>query len=151
LDAKANKTDVDASLLLKANVSDVYSKVQIETKLAGTAQLDDVLTLFQLTDITGGHTIDLTAKANKTYVDEQILLKANLTDVYNKTQVSSFLSDKANASSIHTKTEMSDLLNAEANSIDVYNITDTNNLLTTLGNSKDNAADVYTITTTNTF
>ncbi len=45
-DAKANKTDVDASLLLRAKASDWYIKVQTETKLARTVQLDDVLKLY---------------------------------------------------------------------------------------------------------
>ena len=84
LDAKADKTTVDASLLLKANASNVYSKVEIETKLAGTADLDDVLTLFQLSAGLEGATIDLTSKANKTYVDEQLLLKSDKTYVDDK-------------------------------------------------------------------
>ena len=39
-------------------------------KLAGTAQLDDVLNLLQLTEITGGHTVDLSGKASTTYVND---------------------------------------------------------------------------------
>ena len=72
LDVKADKTTINGFLDLKANASNVYTKVEIETKLAGTAQLDDVLTLYQLTTISGGHTVDLTSKASITYVDGKV-------------------------------------------------------------------------------
>ena len=84
LDAKADKTTMTGFLNLKADATNVYTKVQIEQKLAGTAQLDDVLNLLQLTEITGGHTVDLTGKASTTYVNDlaaaltsQINTKAN--------------------------------------------------------------------------
>ena len=55
LDVKADKTTVNGFLDLKANASNVYTKVEIETKLAGTAQLNEVLTLYQLTNCRRAH------------------------------------------------------------------------------------------------
>ena len=72
LDVKADKTTVNGFLDLKANASNVYTKVEIETKLEGTAKLDEVLILYQLTTIAGGHTVDLTSNANVTYVDGKV-------------------------------------------------------------------------------
>ena len=89
---KANTSDtytkVQTATLLDAEAydwfPDVYAKVQIEQKLAGTAQLDDVLNLLQLTEITGGHMVDSTGEASTTYVSDlaatlasQINTKAN--------------------------------------------------------------------------
>ena len=54
LDAKADETTMTGFLNLKADATNIYTQVQIEQNLAGTAQLDDVLNLLQLTKITGG-------------------------------------------------------------------------------------------------
>ena len=53
---------------------------------------------------------DLDKKADITYVDEQLGLKANASDVYTKDETNTLLSNKADKDSVYTKTETDDLL-----------------------------------------
>ena len=71
-------------LNLKADATNVYTKVDLEQQIAGKANLDEVLNLYQLTTAVGGHAVDLTGKASTTYVNDlaaaltsQINTKAN--------------------------------------------------------------------------
>ena len=77
LDAKADTTTMTGFLNLKADATNVYTKVQIEQKLAGTARLDDVLTLLQLTEIAGGHTTEYPGRlAQLTLIIHQLIQQA---------------------------------------------------------------------------
>lgn len=70
----------------KANVSDVYTKSQVDSALSGKANTTDVYT--------------------KTQVDNALSGKANTSDVYNKTQVNNLLTAKADASNVYTKSQV---------------------------------------------
>ena len=50
-------------------------------KFAGTQQMAEVLNLLELTAAVGGHTVDLSSKANQVYVDTELAKKADLTYV----------------------------------------------------------------------
>ena len=53
--------------------------------------MDQVLNLLELTTAVGGHTIDLSSKANQTYVDAELAKNADLT--YVNTQLSTSSSE----------------------------------------------------------
>ena len=70
-DAKADKTTANAFLHSKADATTVYAYVHRKHKLAGATQLDDVLNLLQLAEITGGHTADLPGKPSATWFSKR--------------------------------------------------------------------------------
>lgn len=81
----------------KANSSDVYTKLQVDTLLETAVESSQA---FQdLED----EVADLPTKA---YVDWQDNLKANVTDVYDKTTMNSLLADKAHVNHTHTVAEV---------------------------------------------
>ena len=72
-----NKTEIDASLALKANAADVYTKTETDTALNGKADKDSVYT--------------------KTEADGLLDAKANKVDVYTKTEVDGLLGNSSSA------------------------------------------------------
>ena len=80
LDDKADKRTMTGFLNLKADATSVYTKVEIEQKIAWKTYLDEVSILYQLTAAVGGHFVDLTGKASTTYVND---LAATLTSQIN--------------------------------------------------------------------
>ena len=80
LSDKTSFAYVDGRLDLKADTNNVFTKVQSLSNFAGTQQMSEVLNLLQITTQLGTVTGDLTGKANQTYVDQQLALKANQQD-----------------------------------------------------------------------
>lgn len=97
----------------KANASDVYTKTQVDTKLATKANSATTLSGYGIGDA-----------YTKTEVDTALATKANkattlsgycITDAYTKTCVNSLLDTKANVSDVYTQEEVTALLKTKAN------------------------------------
>jgi hypothetical protein len=129
-----SKIEVDSSLALKANSTDVYSKTEVynKTETYNKTEIDASIALLPLTSTT----------YTKTQVDSSLALKANVADVYNKTENDASLALKANAADVYTKIENEASLALKANVGDVYTKTENDASLAL----KANNADVYTKT-----
>ncbi|MFM7988717.1 MAG: hypothetical protein ACKPKO_56330, partial [Candidatus Fonsibacter sp.] len=68
-------------------------------------------------------------KADKTYVDTQVALKANQSTTYTKTEVDTAVGLKANQSTTYTKTEVDTTLTLKANQSTTYTKTRVDNIL----------------------
>ncbi|MBQ6269591.1 MAG: hypothetical protein IJK61_05645, partial [Bacteroidetes bacterium] len=168
---------VDGDGFKTTSVNDITNGLEtrvgaLETTVnTATTGLKDRVTTLETT--VAGHTTDISnlqsGKADKTYVDEQLALKADKSaletlagNVYTKDQVytktetntaittalenyttttdlNTALAAKADKSTTYTKTEVDNLVNAKANSSDVYTKSETNNAITT-------ALEAYTTT-----
>ena len=101
----AKTADVNAALDTKANVSDVYTKTEVDTALA--------------------------VKADAAEVNAALDTKANVSDVYTKTEVDNTYATKTEVDNTYaTKTEVS----AKANASDVYTKREVDNLISAGGN-----------------
>jgi len=159
-----NKTQTNALLDAKANVDDVYAKIETYTQAevndlldskadvgdSYTKAEDDALLNLKM-DKTSTYTkqeIDdaLDLKADKTSVytitqtDTLLALKADKSDVYTKTQTDTLLNNKADKSTTYTKTEVNTLLDNKADKSTTYTKTEVDTLL----NGKANVGDSYT-------
>lgn len=101
---------ISAAVAGKANSADVYTKGEADTAISGA----------------------VADKATKTYVDEQLALKAVAADVYTKTET-------------YTKTEVNNLLAGKADNGHKHELADVNGLESALGGKAD-ASAVYTKT-----
>lgn len=79
--AKANTVDVNAQLGTKANVADVYTKSQVYNKTEIDGMIDQ--------GVSGDVSAALDAKADKTYVDNQLATKADKSELNNYATVGS--------------------------------------------------------------
>ena len=79
--AKANTVDVNAQLDTKANVADVYTKSQVYNKTEIDGMIDQ--------GVSGDVSAALDAKADKTYVDNQLATKADKSELSNYATVGS--------------------------------------------------------------
>lgn len=79
--AKANTVDVNAQLGTKANVADVYTKSQVYNKTEIDGMIDQ--------GVSGDVSAALDAKADKTYVDNQLATKADKSELSNYATVGS--------------------------------------------------------------
>ena len=128
---KAVTDYVDTALDAKANAADVYTKTEVDTKLAKKANSSTTLAGYGITDAYTSTEVDteLAKKADKTYVDTELAKKANvattlsgygITDAYTKSQVD------AKVSSVYkykgTVATVSDLPAADLTVGDVYNV-----------------------------
>ena len=142
------KTETDAKLALKANASSVYTKSETDTLLLTKADASDVYTKAQVET-------KLAAKADsadvytKDETDTLLDAKANANGVYSKVEVDAMVDDiedaidlKADQSTTYTKTEVDTALALKANAADVYTKAQVDSALAL----KANAADVYTKT-----
>ena len=93
-----------ATMSAKANLSDVYTKTQVDASIATKANITDVYT--------------------KADVDTAVSAKANVADVYTKTDVDTALKDKANVETTYDKDTMDKLLADKTSAPDVYKYVD---------------------------
>lgn len=98
---KADKNYVDTALETKANITDVYDRATIDSKIDSVnedvntqltlkANVTDVYNKQETNEIINEKT---TGKADQTYVDTQLDLKANKEDTYTKQQVDQKVDD----------------------------------------------------------
>ncbi|MBO6252107.1 MAG: hypothetical protein J6O49_00445, partial [Bacteroidaceae bacterium] len=107
LDKKADLTYVDEQLGLKADKNSVYTKDEADTLLADKADLSYVDTEI------GSVRIALDGKADKSYVDEGLALKADKDAVYTKVEADDLFVGKA-----AMKDELEKKANRDASNID---------------------------------
>ena len=93
-----------ATMSAKANLSDVYTKAQVDASIATKANITDVYT--------------------KADVDTAVAAKANVADVYTKTDVDTALKGKANVETTYDKDTMDKLLADKTSAPDVYKYVD---------------------------
>ncbi|CAL5975624.1 Conserved_hypothetical protein [Hexamita inflata] len=109
----------DTIISTKANISDVFTKTEIISKYYDKIDSD---TLFQLktdSDIALNNMMSLITNLDET--------KVNVTDVYTKPQIDTLISTKANISDVYTKSQIDlqqqaqdTIISTKANTSDVY-------------------------------
>lgn len=160
---------------LKANVSDVYTKTEVDsaldTKIDHSLAISTVNVANKVATQTELNTkADSSSVYTKTEADTALNGKADVATVYTKTEIDASLSTKADDATTYTKTEVDSLVNAKADSTTVYTKTEIDTQMgsvivdsdtvspVTAGNkvatqtelaSKANASDVYSKTEIN--
>ena len=135
--ADVTKVKTSDGVIHDLNDSDDYTKDEVDTLLAGKADVGDSYTKSEADEL-------LAVKANASDVEGALALKANVVDVYSKTEADNLLAGKADTGVSYTKAEDDALLGVKANAADVYTKTEADGLLA----AKANSADVYTISQT---
>ena len=132
---------IQDSIINKANISDVYTKIEIDNFLENVSPTIDAYTKTE-TDNLLNNKADIDSIYTKNAVDNLLGTKANLTDVYTQATIDTQLSLKANANNVYTKAEVDNSLLNKANVNDVYTKDEINDKLSL----KANANSVYTKT-----
>ena len=136
-ESKYDDTDVKADIALKANATDVYTKDEIDNLLIGKADLSNVYTKIEtMSSETIQQLLDLEANKDSVYtisqVDDMLAVKANSADI---PDVSSFITaddiaNKADKSEIPdvsgfaVKTNVDDALALKADKTDIPDVSD---------------------------
>lgn len=125
----------------KANVSDVYTKTQVDNALDDKA---DVATTYTKTEVDTELALkaDQSTTYTKTEVDTELALKADQSTTYTKTEVDTELALKADASTTYSKSEVDTALSAKADQSTTYTKTEVDTALAT----KANQSTTYTKT-----
>ena len=123
----ANKNYVDLSTKgvkdsLDEHIADKNNPHQVTKEQVGLGNVDNTADTDKpiSSAVATAITTLTTNKADKTYVDSQLALKANQLTTYTKTDVDNLLATKANQSTTYTKTEVNTFLTNKQ-----YNINDT--------------------------
>lgn len=135
------KSQVDSSLAAKADVSTTYTKTEVDTELALKADQSTTYTKTEV-DTELALKADQSTTYTKTEVDTELALKADQSTTYTKTEVDTALSTKANQSTTYTKTEVDTALSAKANQSTTYTKTEVDTALA----AKANQSTTYTKT-----
>lgn len=114
---KANQLYVNTELDKKVNSTDLtsqyYDKTEIDSQMNDKANISYVDT--QVSTIASGGTIDISGKADLTYVDERLKLKANQSDITNITTTLNNKADNTDVANLTTE------LNNKVNNTDNQN------------------------------
>ena len=149
LSAKANDNDLDklesdvATLSTSVNktLTDVAASIVTQTEYQKDFKANqDIFQKFNIDLANFSQDLlntqdEVTLKANQEYVNEQLLLKANASDVYTKEEVMSMLEVKADSENVYSKDNtysaemIQELLALKMNKSDVYSIEQSDSLL----------------------
>ena len=111
--AEVTKVKASNGTIYDLNDSDDYTKEEVDTLLNGKADVGDSYTKAEEDAL-------LDPLASKSYVDDGLLLKANVVDVYSKVETDNLLSGKADIGVSYTKAEADTLLAGKADVGDSY-------------------------------
>lgn len=111
--AEVTKVKTSNGTIYDLNDSDDYTKDEVDALLSGKADVGDSYTKAEEDAL-------LDPLASKSYVDDGLLLKANVVDVYSKVETDNLLSGKADTGVSYTKAEADTLLAGKADVGDSY-------------------------------
>lgn len=111
-DAEVEATVAPVEMEIATHVADLENPHQVTKEQVGLGNVDNTADTDKpiSSAVAAAITTLTTNKADKTYVDSQLALKANQLTTYTKTDVDNLLATKANQSTTYTKTEVNTFL-----------------------------------------
>lgn len=111
-DAEVEATVAPVEMEIATHVADLENPHEVTKEQVGLGNVDNTADTDKpiSSAVAAAITTLTTNKADKTYVDSQLALKANQLTTYTKTDVDNLLATKANQSTTYTKTEVNTFL-----------------------------------------